>query len=459
MPSPGIRLIASGSTVPREFSARSKEISIGSAAGNDLVIDETTVSRHHAKIVGRRGAYRIIDLESTNGTYVNGERVRGSLTFKAGDELRFGSARYRFNRLLAPAAKKRRSSIPRLRAVLIFAVLFASAFAVTEYQIIWDKIDELVPSRIASFVPAPETPSAALPTRSPFAASATVVASRSTPIAPTPLPSAMMPAPSVASAIVAASPAATSANPYLHRALGADASWLDVLNRYRTIAGLLPVTLDPSLAQGVEAHARYVVANYSEAIKRGSIGGEAHTEDPAKPYYSAAGLAAGSDSVVDARFPPSGTVPAPTEAIDALISIPFHRLLLLNPGLRRAAFGQYCGSGVCVSLPNVVSGADRPPAVSTPLPHPVMFPPAGSIISIGTADGSEWPSPLISCPGYSKPFGLAISLQLGGRLDSRLTNYSITRATDRQRPSLRAVSTQIPMSIPTLTNSSSCARR
>ena len=100
MAAAAIRLIAIGATAPREFSSDAKGIAIGSAAGNDLVIaNEPSVSRRHAKIECRRGSYRIIDLESTNGTFVNDVRVRGALTFKIGDVLRFGSVRYRFNPL------------------------------------------------------------------------------------------------------------------------------------------------------------------------------------------------------------------------------------------------------------------------------------------------------------------------------------------------------------------------
>src|SRR5450432_4284253 len=93
-----IRLIAIGPAAPvlapsaRELSSDSRRISIGNAPDNDLVIGMQGVSRHHAKIERRRDSYRVIDLESSNGTFVNGERVRGALSFKVGDELRFAGA-------------------------------------------------------------------------------------------------------------------------------------------------------------------------------------------------------------------------------------------------------------------------------------------------------------------------------------------------------------------------------
>jgi pSer/pThr/pTyr-binding forkhead associated (FHA) protein len=50
-------------------------LSIGRAADNDIQIDDHTVSGHHAKIVTFFNASYIEDLDSTNGTFVNGQRV------------------------------------------------------------------------------------------------------------------------------------------------------------------------------------------------------------------------------------------------------------------------------------------------------------------------------------------------------------------------------------------------
>jgi uncharacterized protein YkwD len=441
-----VRLTAIGPTVPQEFSIAAKEISIGSAAGNDLVIGAPGVSRRHAKIEYRRGGYRVIDLESTNGTYVNRERVRGASTFKIGDELRFGGASYRFNRASALAPKK--SSILTMRRFLIFIVLFAIAFGVAEFQIIWNQFDESLASRTAAVAPAAGPPSAAMLVRSPLAArtaaastaptksSAASATNAAVPAAPAVVATAVALAPPAVIASRVAAPqarsaapstTATAASPSLRDEAGTAAPWIETLNRHRALAGLGPVALDPGLVQAAQAHAHYVVANYSAAIKAGRLGAEAHTEDPAKPYYSAAGLAAARASTVEEEFRPRGGLPAPSEAIEGWLTVPFHRLWILNPGLRRAAFAQYCEARVCVSVLDVQSGADRPPSVAIPLQRPVMYPPSGSIVANGKSEG-EWPSPVTACPGYSEPSGLPVSLQLGGHLDARLTDYSITRA-------------------------------
>lgn len=64
-------------------------------AGRDaecsLVIDGTTVSRRHARITVTSGAATIEDLDSTNGTHVNGTRISVPTRLAAGDEVALGS--------------------------------------------------------------------------------------------------------------------------------------------------------------------------------------------------------------------------------------------------------------------------------------------------------------------------------------------------------------------------------
>jgi len=64
-------------------------------AGRDaecsLVIEGTTVSRRHARITVAHGAATIEDLDSTNGTHVNGERISAPKRLVPGDEFTLGS--------------------------------------------------------------------------------------------------------------------------------------------------------------------------------------------------------------------------------------------------------------------------------------------------------------------------------------------------------------------------------
>lgn len=63
--------------------------SLGRALDNDLVLEDKRVSRHHAQIRKRQSRLCLVDLDSTNGTYVNGELIKERL-LEDGDLLSLG---------------------------------------------------------------------------------------------------------------------------------------------------------------------------------------------------------------------------------------------------------------------------------------------------------------------------------------------------------------------------------
>jgi hypothetical protein len=65
---------------------------IGRALDNDVVLDDRSVSRYHAQIRAERGGLIVVDLQSTNGTFLNGRRVAGEARLKDGDSLTIGRA-------------------------------------------------------------------------------------------------------------------------------------------------------------------------------------------------------------------------------------------------------------------------------------------------------------------------------------------------------------------------------
>ena len=69
-----------------------KVITIGRLKGNDVIIEnDDKVSRHHLQIVQLDdGSFHLIDFNSTNGTYVNGNRVQGEVVLDEGDFVRIG---------------------------------------------------------------------------------------------------------------------------------------------------------------------------------------------------------------------------------------------------------------------------------------------------------------------------------------------------------------------------------
>lgn len=79
---------------PRELVLLKAEVSVGSEVANDFAIQSASVSRRHAIIRFRSGRYQVTDLNSTNGTFVNGQRVKGSAELERGDELRIGGVRF-----------------------------------------------------------------------------------------------------------------------------------------------------------------------------------------------------------------------------------------------------------------------------------------------------------------------------------------------------------------------------
>jgi hypothetical protein len=85
---PSVLLSLQGRTMP--FVITKNETSIGRHDSNDIPIPEQTVTGKHAKIVLENGILTLVDLGSTNGTFVNGVRIR-SQELKSGDRFRLGN--------------------------------------------------------------------------------------------------------------------------------------------------------------------------------------------------------------------------------------------------------------------------------------------------------------------------------------------------------------------------------
>jgi pSer/pThr/pTyr-binding forkhead associated (FHA) protein len=69
---------------------------LGRNEDNDVVLDDPRVSRYHARIVWTGKDYRIEDVASTNGTWLNGERVTGPMLLKDGDLIQLGDVTLEF---------------------------------------------------------------------------------------------------------------------------------------------------------------------------------------------------------------------------------------------------------------------------------------------------------------------------------------------------------------------------
>lgn len=69
---------------------------IGRRLGCDLVLSDPEASRTHARISAQDGTFVLEDLDSTNGTWVHGQRVRRHV-LRSGDEIQIGQTRLRFS--------------------------------------------------------------------------------------------------------------------------------------------------------------------------------------------------------------------------------------------------------------------------------------------------------------------------------------------------------------------------
>ena len=77
-----------------DWSGASEQLLVGRGSRCDLVVGNQTVSRRHAQLFFRDGGWILLDLDSRNGTFINGQRVRRSQLLP-GDVLTLGAERLR----------------------------------------------------------------------------------------------------------------------------------------------------------------------------------------------------------------------------------------------------------------------------------------------------------------------------------------------------------------------------
>jgi pSer/pThr/pTyr-binding forkhead associated (FHA) protein len=83
-------LVRSGALKGQRLSVKTPVVNIGRADYNDLVLPDESVSTTHAKLQRREGVWVIVDLDSTNGTFVDGDQIKGEAPLAPGANVRFG---------------------------------------------------------------------------------------------------------------------------------------------------------------------------------------------------------------------------------------------------------------------------------------------------------------------------------------------------------------------------------
>lgn len=85
------RLIVRRGPQPNQIFELTKDaITLGRDITNDITINDPEVSRHHLRITRGADGYTIEDLGSTNGTFINGQRLTGSRAMNRGDMIGLG---------------------------------------------------------------------------------------------------------------------------------------------------------------------------------------------------------------------------------------------------------------------------------------------------------------------------------------------------------------------------------
>ena len=83
-------IVRTGQLKGHRFPIRVPIVNVGRAEYNDVVVPDSSVSSAHAKIQLREGIWVVVDLDSTNGTFVDEDRVSGEAPIAPGAVIRFG---------------------------------------------------------------------------------------------------------------------------------------------------------------------------------------------------------------------------------------------------------------------------------------------------------------------------------------------------------------------------------
>ena len=97
-------VVKRGPTAGSRFPLDQPVTSAGRHPGSDVFLDDITVSRRHAEFRRETGEFRVVDIGSLNGTYVNRQPVE-SAVLASGDEIQIGKFRLVF--LTRPPARHR----------------------------------------------------------------------------------------------------------------------------------------------------------------------------------------------------------------------------------------------------------------------------------------------------------------------------------------------------------------
>jgi pSer/pThr/pTyr-binding forkhead associated (FHA) protein len=91
-----LEVISSGILKGTILDVRSPLAHVGRGAHNDLVVSDDSISDSHAKLQRREDGWFVVDMGSTNGTYVGGRRINGEAALVGAPDVRFGGVKFIF---------------------------------------------------------------------------------------------------------------------------------------------------------------------------------------------------------------------------------------------------------------------------------------------------------------------------------------------------------------------------
>lgn len=91
-----LETLNAGPTKGTTFVLRTPLAHVGRGAHNDVRLVDESVSETHAKLQRREDGWYVVDMDSTNGTYVAGTRIKGERRLDGSPDLRFGGIKMRF---------------------------------------------------------------------------------------------------------------------------------------------------------------------------------------------------------------------------------------------------------------------------------------------------------------------------------------------------------------------------
>ncbi|MCP4424423.1 MAG: hypothetical protein GY803_08035 [Chloroflexi bacterium] len=190
-------------------------------------------------------------------------------------------------------------------------------------------------------------------------------------------------------------------------------AWLSYFNIFRAMAGLPLVTEQSALTLGSRLHSKYMVVN-DDPI--------AHAQDRNNLLFDEAGHQAAKNSNI---FATSQLDANYIWGVNFWVSAPFHLVPMLHPGLGTIGYGDYVEDIGDTHMAAVMDvGTDRAHSPDD-AQYPIYFPKDGAETWVIRHSLYEWPDPFGSCPGYGRPAGSPIVLQIGdGSLTPHVTSHT-----------------------------------